>query len=84
MEVHFVDKHKFEAVLFLLVPQIIHLITENGMEELHASKAFYESNVYALLEQENTKLWHYSALTLYHMFLEEQKSGQIHFPEEAS
>lgn len=39
--------------------------------------------VYSFLEQEDTKLWHLSALTLFHMFDEEKRMGTITFPEEA-
>ena len=45
---------KFEAILTLLVPQIVQLICENyPMGEVTASKEFYESKVYSLLEQED-------------------------------
>ena len=78
------EKKKFEAMLVLLVPQVIHLITENyPYDEVTASKEFYESKVYSLLEQEDTKLWHLSALTLFNMFDEERKTGAFTFPEEA-
>ena len=57
---------KFEAILTLLVPQIINLVCENyPMDEMEASREFYESKVYSLLEQEDTKLWHFSPLTLF-------------------
>ena len=78
------EKKQFEAMLVLLVPQVIHLITENyPYDEVTASKEFYESKVYSLLEQEDTKLWHLSALTLFNMFDEEKKTGTFTFPEEA-
>ena len=78
------EKKKFEAMLVLLVPQVIHLITENyPYDEVTASKEFYESKVYSLLEQEDTKLWHLSALTLFNMFDEEKKTGTFTFTEEA-
>ncbi len=78
------DQKKFEAVMILLVPQIIHLLVENnGYDEVTASKNFYRSDLYAFLEQEDTKLWHLSPLALYHMFSEEQNTGSILFPEEA-
>ena len=78
------DKKRFEAMLVLLVPQVIHLIIENyPYDEVTASKEFYESKVYSLLEQEDTKLWHLSALTLFNMFDEEKKTGTFTFPEEA-
>lgn len=78
------EKQKFEAMLVLLVPQILNLITENcHLDEVTAHKEFYDSKVYALLEQEDTKLWHLSALTLFNMFEEERRTGTITFPEEA-
>ncbi len=78
------EKKKFEAMLVLLVPQVVNLIAERyDCDEVSASKAFYSSQVYALLEQEDTKLWHFSALTLFHMFDEETKTGTFTFPEEA-
>lgn len=77
------EKKKFEAMLMLLVPQIIQLITENySYDEVTAAKEFYNSRVYSILEQEDTKLWHLSALTLFHMFDEEKQTGTITFPEE--
>lgn len=74
------EKQKFEAMLMLLVPQVVHLITENySYDELSATKEFYNSKVYSVLEQEDTKLWHLSALTLFHMF-DEEKNGYIYIP----
>ena len=65
---------KFEAILTLLVPQVIQLICENdSVDEMTASREFYESKVYSLLEQEDTKLWHFSPLTLFNMYDEEKK-----------
>ena len=59
---------KFEAILTLLVPQVVQLICENyPVNEMTASKEFYESKVYSLLEQENTKLWNFNPLTLFNM-----------------
>ena len=78
------EKRKFEAMLILLIPQIVHLITENyPCDEVTATKIFYDSKVYSFLEQEDTKLWHLSALTLFHIFDEEKKTGTFTFPEEA-
>ena len=78
------EKQKFEAMHMLLVPQVIHLITENyPYDEVSATKEFYDSEVYSFLEQEDTKLWHLSALTLFNMFDEEKKTGTFIFPEEA-
>ncbi len=76
---------KFEAVLTLIVPQVVQLAVERGgMDEISAAQVFYRSEVYALLEQEETKFWHFSPLTLFQMFDEERKTGRFVIPEEAS
>ena len=76
------EQKKFEAMLVLIVPKIITLIVENcGMDEVTASRNFYESKVYSLLEEEDTKLWQLSPLMLFHMYDEETKIGNITFPE---
>ncbi len=78
------EMKKFEVVLILLVPQIIQLIVENlSCDEITASKEFYSSEVYSLLEQEDTKIWHFSPLTLFNMYQEEKSTGSISFPAEA-
>lgn len=77
------EEKKFEAVLTLIVPHIIRLIVEKySYDEITASKEFYVSKVYSLLEQEETKLWHFSPLTLFNMFAEEKSTGNFIIPEE--
>lgn len=76
------EQKKFEALLILIVPQVVQLIVLNySINEIEATRSFYESKVYELLEQEDTKLWHLSPLNLFHMFDEERKTGDITFPE---
>lgn len=76
-------EEKFGAVMGVLVPQVIRLITENySYDERIAANEFYGSNLYALLEQEDTKFWHFSPLTLFNMFNEEKKTGNFEIPEE--
>ncbi len=76
------EQKKFEAMLVLIVPKIIDLIVQNdALDEVTASKAFYESRVYSLLEEEETKLWQLSPLTLFNMYDEEKRTGNITFPE---
>ena len=78
------DENKLSVVLGVTIPKIIELIVENSsMTELEATESFYGSRVYTMLEDEETKLWHLSTLTLYNMYDEEQKTGTITFPEEA-
>lgn len=61
---------KFHATLsVLLVPQIVDLIVKNEkMGDVEATNAFYQSKTYALLENEESKIWHYSPLTLYNIW----------------
>ena len=78
------DKKKFESMLILIVPDVVKLIAQNNsIDEIEATDRFYNSEVYEKLEQEETKLWHFSPLTLYNMYEEEQKTGEVIFPEEA-
>ena len=73
----------FTAVLGIIVPEIVHRISENySCDEVAATEEFYASKVYALLEQEETKLWHFSPLTLFNMYDEERNTGSFSFPEE--
>ena len=76
------EQDKFEALVILIVPMVVNLIVENhGLDEISAIKAFYETEVYSLLEQEDTKLWHLSPLNLFYMYDEEKRTGSITFPE---
>ena len=78
------DQPKFEALLTLIVPQVVQLICEHyGWDETTAADKIYSSKVYASLEREETKVWHFSPLTLFSMFEEEQRLGTFDFPEEA-
>ena len=78
------DQKKFEAVLVLLVPQVVQRIAEKHLcDEITASQRFYASQVYGQLEQEDTKLWHLSPNALFQMYDEEQSTGTISYPEEA-
>jgi hypothetical protein len=76
------DKGKFESLLIFLVPDIVALISNHyGLAQTEATRRFYDSEVYSLLANEETKLWHYSPLTLYHMYKDEMDTGRINFPE---
>ncbi|GBR72454.1 hypothetical protein HP1_124 [Candidatus Termititenax spirochaetophilus] len=77
------DTKKLEAMLVLLVPQVVEIIAkEHHVDAVKAAENFYRSKVYGILEQEETKLWHLSALTLFNMYDEEVKTGKFTFPED--
>ena len=76
------DRKRFDALMILIVPMVIGLIMQkHGTDEVTATRAFYESRVYSLLEREDTKLWQLSPLTLFNMYDEEKMTGNITFPE---
>ena len=74
---------KFNSVLSIaLIPQTIALIIErDGLSDFAAMNAFYQSKVYDLLSKEETKMWHYSPMTIYMMWKGEQETGKVVFPE---
>jgi len=77
------NREKFTSLLAVAItPAMVEIIKEKrNLDELAAAKLFVESEVYALLEKEETKLWHYSPLTLYNMLVSEIEAGKIDFPE---
>ena len=75
---------KFDSILSIaLIPQTIALIVEkDGVDDISAINEFYQSKVYDLLSKEETKMWHYSPMTVYMMWKHEKETGEIVFPEE--
>lgn len=80
------NKNQFAAFLACaVIPAIIQIIQQKSNEPtLKIIQKFYQSRVYELLENEETKIWHYSPLTIYNMYESECKTGKIDFPEEAA
>lgn len=78
------NDNQFNALLSLIVPQIIQRITDNSnVTEVQAIQKFYKSSVYKELSDESSKIWHYSPLVLYRMFQDELLTGKYDYPEEA-
>lgn len=77
---------KFNSILSIaIIPQTISIIAEKeNIDETEALNAFYHSKVYSLLAQEETKMWHYSPLTIYNMWKHEKETGEVIFPEESA
>ena len=75
---------KFNSVLSIaLIPQTVALIVEKeGLDDRTALNEFYQSKVYDLLSEEETKMWHYSPMTVYMMWKHEKETGEVVFPEE--
>lgn len=78
------DADKHAALMTVIVPDVVRLICERqGADEVAALRMFLESRTYAALEDEGTKVWHFSPETLYLMLEGEQATGYVTFPEEA-
>ena len=76
------NEEKFSALLSLaIVPQVVDIIVrEEHMSDVEAINVFYQSETYALLEKEETKVWHYSATMIAQLF-EDERSGNLVLPE---
>ena len=74
---------KLSALLAIINPSVVQLIMENrNLSNIEATKLFYNSNLYAMLENEASKLWHLSPLVLHELLEEELATGKINYPEE--
>ena len=75
---------KFSSILSIaLIPQTIDLIVnKEGLDEIAAMTEFYYSKTYEMLAKEETKMWHFSPMTVYSMWKHERKTGEVVFPEE--
>lgn len=75
---------KFNAILSVaIIPQVIDLIEKNEvLDENSALNNFYKSKTYEFLSDEETKMWHYSPLTIYSIWKSEQETGDLIWPEE--
>ena len=78
-----VNQVNLNVVLTFITPGIIQLLMNNReITAEAASMLLYNSRLYQLLEDEDTKLWHLSYPILYDMLEEELTTGEITFPEE--
>ena len=75
---------QFSSILSIaLIPATVDLIVEReGLDDISAMNEFYKSRVYELLSKEETKMWHYSPLTIYTMWKQEKETSEIIFPED--
>lgn len=78
------NEDQFSAMLAIIVPSIIEQITKNSnVDDEKAISRFYKSKLYQELSDEESKLWHYSPMTLYAMYQDELLTGSYDYPEEA-
>ena len=72
-------------ILTILIPGIIEeIISNDNVSESEAIMSFYNSELYSVLEDDETKLWHLSAKALYELYKQEKTTGIIEYPREQS
>jgi len=76
------DKAKFEALLPFIVTALIQKIIERkNISQDEAFSALYGSGLYLVLDDEETKVWHYSTEKLFQLFDVEMSTGNLELPE---
>jgi len=76
------SKEKFEALLPIFVTDFIKkIIEQKNILQDDAISLLYNSKLYALLSDEQSKVWHYSTEKLFQLFEEEINTGNITLPE---
>ncbi|MFP3153924.1 hypothetical protein LQZ18_05730 [Lachnospiraceae bacterium ZAX-1] len=77
------NQKNVHAVIALITPGILTLLMEkHGFSVAEASKVLYNSQLYKVLEDEKTKMWHLGYPLLFDLLEEEITTGKITFPEE--
>jgi hypothetical protein len=77
------NKEKLSAILSLINTRVARLLMgKKGISNKDAAILLYRSEVYAMLENEESKLWHLSAETIFSLLEEELTSGTVSYPEE--
>lgn len=76
------SQEQFAAILPYISADLINMIcNKKEITEEEAIIKLYTSQLYAALEQEDTKLWHYSTEMLYWLLVQEEQTGAICYPD---
>lgn len=73
---------QFTAMMPYISADLVKMIVEKqGISEEEAIGKLYMSELYASLEKEETKVWQYSTPMLYALLEQEERTGEIRFPD---
>ena len=76
------EKNKFAAILPVIIGGLINkIIEEMHISEDEAFDKLYNSELYTVLENEETKIWTYSIPKLFYIFQNEIDTGKLELPE---
>ncbi len=74
---------EFESLMYIITAHTVEKIAERtGKSENEAMLEFLRSRVYAVLENEQSKAWHFSTTMIAQLFIDEQ-NGCLTWPEVA-
>ncbi|MDR2804747.1 MAG: hypothetical protein LBB85_03770 [Dysgonamonadaceae bacterium] len=72
----------FDAILPLKIQSLIQLLMEKKkMSFRSALRYVYTSELYRMLEKEETKVWHYSPMMLLTLIVREKRTGHLRLPD---
>ncbi len=76
------DSKSFVVMMPTIISSLSEMIAKKQLiSEEDATKRLYNSKLYEYLEKEETKVWHYSTLMLYNLYVEGEEKGKIDFPD---
>ena len=76
------DKAQFDALLpFIITDLMQKIINRKNISQDEAFSQLYGSMLYRILDEEETKVWHYSTEKLFQLFDEEITTGNLELPE---
>jgi hypothetical protein len=76
------ENEQFDTLLPAIVAVLsVKIVERQQLTQEDAIARLYASEVYAALENEKTKVWHYSVEKLYALFTDEQSIGKLDLPE---
>ena len=73
----------FANILSIIVPPVVKMISDTyNTSELDATREFYDSELYSLLQDQSNGVWHFSTLTLFNAYKQERETGSFVLPVE--
>lgn len=73
---------QFVAIMPYISADLVNMIAQKqNITESDALNKLYSSKLYGLLEKEETKVWQYSTEMLYSLFVKEEQTGSLVFPD---
>lgn len=76
------DESKFKSILPIITTALVKKIAvAYELNEDAAIEKLYTTKLYSCLENEKTKVWHYSVEKIFDLFQQEVTSGCLELPE---